>query len=72
MQWLMAQGKDIFPIPGTTRIKFLEENLGAFNVKLSGEEIADIRKLVHESESHGDRYPAPFAADLFRDTPPLV
>jgi len=72
LAWLLAQGKDIFPIPGTTRTGFLEENLGAFDVKLSEEEVAKIRKFVEESGSHGDRYPARFTADLFRDTPPLV
>jgi diketogulonate reductase-like aldo/keto reductase len=68
----MAQGDDIFPIPGTTRIRFLEENLGAFGVKLNLEEVADIRKIIRESESYGERYPPGHTADLFRDTPPLV
>jgi aryl-alcohol dehydrogenase-like predicted oxidoreductase len=39
LAWVMAQGEFIFPIPGTKRIKYLEENVGALNVVLSKEEL---------------------------------
>ena len=41
LAWLLAQGDDIIPIPGTKRIKYLEENWGALNVKLSDEEVKE-------------------------------
>ena len=49
LAWLLAQGDDIIPIPGTKKIKYLEENLGALKVKLTKEEEQEIR------ESSGER-----------------
>ncbi|KAL8807689.1 MAG: hypothetical protein Q9223_004250 [Gallowayella weberi] len=71
LAWLMSQGEDIIPIPGTKKIKYLEENLGALDVKLSREEAAEIRKAVEGAEVHGIRYPEAMAGALFADTPPL-
>lgn len=71
LAWLMAQGEDIIPIPGTKKIKYLEENLGALDVKLSAEEEKEIRDLVEGAEVHGTRYPAAALATLFGDTPEL-
>jgi aryl-alcohol dehydrogenase-like predicted oxidoreductase len=71
LAWLLAQGDDIIPIPGTKRIKYLEENLDALNVKLSKEEEAEIRELVEGAEVHGDRYPPAMKGYLFADTPAL-
>ncbi|KAK0106868.1 hypothetical protein ONS95_003590 [Cadophora gregata] len=71
LAWLLAQGDDILPIPGTKKIKYLEENLEAFNVKLSKEEEAEIRNLVENAEVHGERYPEAMAGYLFADTPAL-
>lgn len=42
LAWIHAQGKDVFPIPGTRRIKYLEENVSAAHLKL----IADEKKLL--------------------------
>lgn len=67
----MAQGDDILPIPGTKKIKYLEENLGALKVVLSKDEEAEIRSLVDKAEVHGERYPAAMAGTLFGDTPEL-
>jgi aryl-alcohol dehydrogenase-like predicted oxidoreductase len=39
LAWLLAQGDDVFPIPGTKRIKYLEENICSLNVKISPEEV---------------------------------
>jgi aryl-alcohol dehydrogenase-like predicted oxidoreductase len=71
LAWLMAQGEDIFPIPGTTKVERLEENLGAFEVKLSEEEVKEVRKYVDEAEIQGTRYPGSFMQACFADTPPL-
>ena len=68
LAWLMAQGDDIFPIPGTKKIKYLEENLGALKIKLTAEENAEIRKAVENAEVHGERYPEAMMATLFADT----
>jgi aryl-alcohol dehydrogenase-like predicted oxidoreductase len=71
LAWLMAQGDDIIPIPGTKKIKYLEENLGALNVKLTPEEVKEVRDLVEAAEVHGDRYPSAAMGSLFADTPNL-
>jgi aryl-alcohol dehydrogenase-like predicted oxidoreductase len=71
LAWLLAQGDDIIPIPGTKKIKYLEENLGALNVKLTREEEQEIRELVENAEVHGERYPEEMMAYLFADTPAL-
>ncbi|KAK9803167.1 hypothetical protein WJX72_006969 [[Myrmecia] bisecta] len=57
LAWLHHQGDDVFPIPGTKRVKYLEENLAAVAVKLSGEEMAELEAAVPIHEVAGDRYP---------------
>ncbi|KAE8448943.1 hypothetical protein EG329_008739 [Mollisiaceae sp. DMI_Dod_QoI] len=71
LAWLLAQGEDIIPIPGTKKIKYLEENLGALQVKLSKEEEKEIRTLVEGAEVHGERYPEAMVGYLFASTPAL-
>lgn len=71
LAWLLAQGDDIIPIPGTKKIKYLEENWGALEVRLTDEEKAEVRRVVDEAEVHGERYPALFINTLFGDTPEL-
>lgn len=71
LAWLMAQGDDIFPIPGTTNVARVEENLGALKIKLSSEEEKEIRQACEAAEVHGTRYPEAMAAALFADTPAL-
>ena len=71
LAWLLAQGDDIFPIPGTTKIDRLEENLGALKIHLSEEEKAEIRKISESAEIAGGRYPEAFAKANFADTPEL-
>jgi len=58
LAWLLAQGDDIVPIPGTKRIPYLLENLGALRVQLSGEELARIGAALPPGMAVGDRYPA--------------
>ncbi|KAF2111439.1 NADP-dependent oxidoreductase domain-containing protein [Lophiotrema nucula] len=71
LAWLLAQGDDIIPIPGTKKIKYLDENVGAINVRLSTDEIQQIRSEIERVEVVGDRYPPAFAQYSFCDTPPL-
>jgi len=71
LAWLLAQGEDIIPIPGTKKIKYVEENLGALKIKLTGEEEKEIRDLVEKAEVRGGRYPEMMAGHLFADTPAL-
>jgi aryl-alcohol dehydrogenase-like predicted oxidoreductase len=71
LSWLMSQGEDIFPIPGTTRLERLEENVGSLYVKLRAEEEQRIRAFCDGAEVCGTRYPESFMAACFADTPPL-
>jgi aryl-alcohol dehydrogenase-like predicted oxidoreductase len=56
LAWLLHQGPDIAPIPGTTKISRLEENLGAVDVALSADELARIEAAVPETAIEGARY----------------
>lgn len=56
LAWLLAQGDDVIPIPGTKNIKRLEENVGAALVKLSAEELAEIEAAVPQDAVVGARY----------------
>uniref|UniRef100_A0A8H8CGA7 NADP-dependent oxidoreductase domain-containing protein n=1 Tax=Psilocybe cubensis TaxID=181762 RepID=A0A8H8CGA7_PSICU len=71
LAWILAQGEDIIPIPGTKTVKYLSENAGAVNFKLTAEEIKSIRQSAQNLELVvGDlpRYPDGLAGDLFADT----
>ena len=65
----LAQDELVIPIPGTKKIKYLEENLGALKVKLSQEELSEVRKAIEATEVHGTRYPEAMVKVLFGDTP---
>jgi aryl-alcohol dehydrogenase-like predicted oxidoreductase len=54
--WVLAQGDDIVPIPGTKRRRYLEENLGALDVRLTPEELAGIEEISPRGVASGDRY----------------
>ncbi|EMD97667.1 hypothetical protein COCC4DRAFT_201204 [Bipolaris maydis ATCC 48331] len=71
LAWLMAQGDDIFPIPGTTNPKRLEENVGSVKVQLTEEEEKAIRQACDEAEVAGTRYPERMMQTCYADTPPL-
>ncbi|KAI1849260.1 hypothetical protein JX265_008672 [Neoarthrinium moseri] len=68
LAWLLHQGDGIFPIPGTTKIKYLEENFAAANIELSSEEVSRIRLLVDNAAS-GAKWPEGLAVAPFADTP---
>lgn len=58
LAWLLAQGDDIVPIPGTKRRKYLEENVGATEVTLTPDELSQIEAAAPKGIAAGDRYPA--------------
>lgn len=62
LSWLLAQKPYISPIPGTTKIHRLEENIGAVNISLSQEELSRINTALEEIKIVGDRYPAALQA----------
>ena len=57
LAWVLAQGKDIVPIPGTTSQKHLEENLGALGISFTPEELARIDEIAPQGVASGARYP---------------
>ena len=56
--WLLKQGHDIIPIPGTKKIRYLEENWGSLQVELTDEEELTMRKLIKDTGVAGGRLPA--------------
>jgi aryl-alcohol dehydrogenase-like predicted oxidoreductase len=57
LAWVLAQGKDIVPIPGTKRVKYLEENAAAVDVPLSTAEIQRLHDAIPPDAAAGTRYP---------------
>lgn len=57
LAWLLAQGKDIVPIPGTRRTERLKENLGALDVTLSAADLRTLDKIMPIGAAAGARYP---------------
>jgi aryl-alcohol dehydrogenase-like predicted oxidoreductase len=56
LAWLLKQGPDIIPIPGTKNIKYLEQNMASLGVELTDEEEKEIRALVEAADVAGTRY----------------
>ncbi|CAF4514717.1 unnamed protein product, partial [Rotaria sp. Silwood2] len=56
LAWILAQGNDFIPIPGTTKIKNLEENAAAALINLSNEEEREIRNACEKADVAGERY----------------
>ncbi|AEI42017.1 aldo/keto reductase [Paenibacillus mucilaginosus] len=57
LAWLLAQGDDIVPIPGTKRTVYLEENVGALDIELTPEELGRIDEAAPKGAAAGSRYP---------------
>jgi aryl-alcohol dehydrogenase-like predicted oxidoreductase len=66
LAWVLAQGEDIVPIPGTKRRKYLEENVGALDVRLGPDDLARIDRVIPPGMAAGTRYAAPQMAALGR------
>jgi aryl-alcohol dehydrogenase-like predicted oxidoreductase len=56
LAWVLAQGEDIVPIPGTKRLKYLEDNLGALDTTLTPDELSEIDRLFPPGVAEGARY----------------
>jgi aryl-alcohol dehydrogenase-like predicted oxidoreductase len=57
LAWLLAQGENIVPIPGTKQRKYLEENVGALDVQLTSDELTAIDSVAPKGVASGTRYP---------------
>src|SRR5258707_2308299 len=66
LAWLLAQGQDIIPIPGTKRRKYLEENVGALKVKLTPQDLRGIDEVAPHGAAAGERYPETMMAAVNR------
>lgn len=66
LAWLLTRGPDIVPIPGTTRISHLEENVAALGITFTQEELASIEKIAPPGAASGLRYPEPAMQGLNR------
>ncbi|CRG86629.1 hypothetical protein PISL3812_03639 [Talaromyces islandicus] len=71
LAWLLAQGQDIIPIPGTKSTARMNENAASARLQLSEEEVQKIRTLTERTEIKGSRYSAAVMATLCAETPPL-
>ena len=57
LAWVLAQGEDVVPIPGTKHVRYLEENVGAVEVELTGDELRILDEAFPAGAAAGDRYP---------------
>jgi len=73
LAWILAQGPEFVLIPGTKKVEYLEENIGASAVKLSAEEIAAVRLIAEatNAEIPGGRYSDMGMSIVLADTPEL-
>ncbi|KAL7283977.1 hypothetical protein ACG7TL_001249 [Trametes sanguinea] len=73
LAWLLARGDDVIPIPNTTKITNLKENLGALSITLSFEDVEEILQVAKAANASwkGDRMPPALLALIYADTPPL-
>ena len=66
LAWVFAQGNHIFPIPGTKRIEYLEENAGATNLRLTEEELSALDQIAPKDVAAGQRYTAEMMTSINR------
>ncbi|KAK4598591.1 hypothetical protein RGQ29_015869 [Quercus rubra] len=71
LAWVHHQGKDVCPIPGTTKIENFNQNIGALSVKLTPEEMVELESFAVEDVVKGDRYMKEVATWKDSETPPL-
>ncbi len=58
LAWVLAQGEDVVPIPGTKHVRYLDENIGALEVKLSDEDLKRLDEILPPGAAAGERYHA--------------
>ncbi|XP_010553616.1 PREDICTED: probable aldo-keto reductase 4 isoform X2 [Tarenaya hassleriana] len=71
LAWVHQQGDDVCPIPGTTKIENLNQNIGALSVKLTPEEMAEIEAIAQPDFVKGERYMSSMPTYMQSETPPL-
>ncbi|CAE5962733.1 unnamed protein product [Arabidopsis arenosa] len=71
LAWVHHQGDDVCPIPGTTKIENLNQNIGALSVKLTSEEMTELETIGQPDSVKGERYMAMVPTFKNSDTPPL-
>ncbi|MCL7023610.1 hypothetical protein MKW94_024660 [Papaver nudicaule] len=72
LAWVHHQGTDVCPIPGTTKIENLNQNVGALSVELTESELAELESLAsNEDAVKGDRYATMNSTWKYSDTPAL-
>jgi aryl-alcohol dehydrogenase-like predicted oxidoreductase len=64
LAWVHAQGQDIFPIPGTKQIKYLEQNVAAQAIRLTSDELRALDEMFPRGAASGTRYPEPAMGSL--------
>ena len=57
LAWVLAQGEDIVPIPGTKHVRYLDENIGALDVQLTAEDLRRLDQILPPGAASGTRYP---------------
>ncbi|KAG5383034.1 hypothetical protein IGI04_034504 [Brassica rapa subsp. trilocularis] len=71
LAWVHHQGDDVCPIPGTTKIKNLNQNIGALSVEITPEEMSELKTIGQPESVKGERYTAMVPTFKNSDTPPL-
>ena len=71
LAWVHHQGKDVCPIPGTTKIENFNQNIGALSVKLTPEEMTELESFASEDVVKGERYNNGFSTWKDSETPPF-
>ncbi|CAH2047733.1 unnamed protein product [Thlaspi arvense] len=71
LAWVHHQGDDVCPIPGTTRIENLDQNIGALSVKLTPQEMTELEAIAQPGFVKGERYSKAVPTFKNSDTPPL-
>ncbi|KAJ7551027.1 hypothetical protein O6H91_07G130600 [Diphasiastrum complanatum] len=74
LAWVLHQGNDVVPIPGTTKIKNLDGNLASLNVKLSDKELEEVSRAVPSEEVAGNRVSEKYLklTWMYAQTPPYI
>ena len=56
LAWVLAKGDDVVPIPGTKRVRYLDENIAALDVQLSDEDLKRLDRILPPGAAAGQRY----------------